>query len=247
MIEFPQIEFVGRVEKHSSIYSDGEKTVKVRKPDNTVGNFYFRFEIDRDGSLMLRDMRDEEGNEILQTAIDKLRDQGQISILDAGCGTGRTLYKMREQLLFRTSSAPEAVTAVGINSEDYSDESEEFSTRNAIANQDIQYVVSDLETVRLPPNSFDLITSYEVLIHNKPPRITEIARNLLPCLKDDGLFIFSIHPFQKYDPVLKTFLEEEIHAMGYESSEYGIIGDWGLTERLFIRIRRRSTGKNNLL
>lgn len=244
MIEVPQIEFVGRIEPHSSIYSDRIQTVKVRKPDDTVGNFYFRLEIDRDGSLMFRDMMDEKDNEILQTATDKLRDQGHIAILDAGCGTGRTLYKAKGQLIFRTGFAPETVTAVGINNEDFSDESEEFAVRDAIAKRDIQYVVGDLETVKLPSNSFDLITSYEVLIHNKPPRIAEIVRNLLPSLKDDGLFIFDIHPFQKYDHTLKTFLEEDLQTMGYEFSEYGTLADLGLTERIFVRIRRSPTEEN---
>jgi SAM-dependent methyltransferase len=238
MIEFDPIEAVGRPGPHSSIYSDGKTTVKVRKPDDTIGNFYFRLEIDRNGVLMLTDMRDEEDRDILQAAVSTLHDQGHIAILDAGCGTGHSLNRMREELISRTGLPTKVIAAVGVNDVDFSDESEELTTRDAIANGNIRYVVDDLETVKLPKKSFDLITSYEVLIHNKPPKIAAIIKNLLPSLKDDGLFILDIHPFQKYDPTLKAFLEEELVEMGYKTSEYRIITDCGLTERIFIRIRR---------
>lgn len=239
MVEIPKpIDYLGSVTQHSSIYSDGETVVRIRNSEDSVGEF-FRFEVDRDGELMFSEMIDEQSDSILSSIINRLTDQGSIAVMDAGCGTGRTLYAIRDQLLLTTNANPQDIVTVGVNDRDFSDESEDSMVREANRNGDINYVIADLESVDLEPESFDFITSYEALIHNEPAKLIRVIKNLLPSLKQNGAFVFDITEKQKDDPSVRTFLGWRLKQEGYSVFEY--TKEWRKNKRQFVWIRPNQT------
>lgn len=242
VVEAAPIEYLGPREAypHSSVFSDGKRVRKIRDPLDTVGSYYLRCEIDRSGDLMLREMKDEQGRFIRTLTLETLREQGQIAILDAGCGTGRTLNEIRTHLLFRTKARPEDILTVGVNDIDFSDESELVATRKAIRDGVIQYVIDDLEKVDLPQDKFDLITSFEVLNHNKPEKVVGIIKNLLRFLSQDGLLIFDLETYQREKPEIVAFIDSLLEN-GHSFSEYTLYSPLDRAERIFIRIRKISS------
>lgn len=215
-------------------YIDG-KVVRIRRPDDIIAEHLQRKEIDR-GFSALSKMKDESGTPLINIIFDKYSKQGQLAVLDAGCGTGRTLFEIREQLELGTKATAASVTTVGINDEDYSDESCSPKTRAAIKNGQIQYVVDDLATVPLSEHAFDVIYSYETLVYNGIGKTTKIIDNLLPSLKPDGVLIFNITESQWGNSRLRDYFDlqlEEYRLHGH--SVYDRYND----KRVFIAIKPR--------
>ena len=154
--------------------------------------------------------KDKDGENIISIALNKLRNKGKIAILDAGCGTGRALFGFKEHLLFRTKQEknPDIVEAVGINDKDFSKESEMWRVQKANAKGFIKYIVDRLETVKLPPNSFDLILSYETLIHNSDDNVVNIMENMVKSLAPRGRFYFDLLAEQRSNLQISEFLEK---------------------------------------
>ena len=230
--------FPGEPAPHSSVLSDELTTPKIKHSEDTVGPFT-RWEIDRG---IPSDMKDEFRTPILQVFIDKLREKGSISVMDAGCGTGRALYQMREQLLFRTDAKESDVLTTGVSNIDFSDESESAGVRNAISKGDINYVVDDLSGVQLPSSSLDAIYSFEAFIYNEPEKIIKIVQNLLPSLKPDGFLIFNLKEGQRNNDLISTYLENGKHN-GFSMHEY--IVDHRRTRRMFVLLRPFSQTSQN--
>lgn len=176
--------------------------IMERKPtflngiEDTIDSFH-RSEIDRSVWDVLFQMKDPLGEPLFEIALGKLRRQGEIAVLDAGCGTGRSLVELRFQLMFGAGKASPGIRAVGVNLSDYSKESELVSVRQAPQNGSIEYLVADLETTELTPDSFDIIYSYETLVHNDTSKATRIVDNLLTALKPEGVLMFDISKGQK--------------------------------------------------
>lgn len=154
--------------------------------------------------------KDKNGENLISLALSKLRNKGKIAILDAGCGTGRALFGFKEQILFRTKQEknPNVVEAVGINDNDFSKESEMWRVHKANAKGFIKYIVGKLETVKLPPNSFDLILSYETLIHNSDDNVVNIMENMVKSLAPGGRFYFDLLEEQRSNPQISKFFEK---------------------------------------
>lgn len=239
MIESPILNLLPADTKpHSSIFSDGLNTVRIRHSEDAVGPFT-RWEIDRGIPL---DLKDEFETPILQVFIDKLKEQGSISIMDAGCGTGRALYQAREQLLLKTGAKPDDILATGISNVDFSEESEDVNVRNAISRKDINYVVNDLSTVQLPPESLDVVYSFEAFIYNEPEKIIKIIQNLLPALKPDGFLIFNLKEGQRNNDVIDSYLNDDVKN-GFTTHEYVV--NHKRTRRMFVLLRPFSTATQN--
>lgn len=166
-----------------------------RNPHDTIGE-YTRSEIDRDCLPLSRDMINRNKEPLLAVAVRKLQQNGKISILDAGCGTGHALFDIYDQLSFRTGVGQQNIKAVGVNLADYSNESRDSYARRAIKDKKLTYIVSDIEDVDLKPESFDLIYSYEVLIHTPNTKAARIINHLLGFLKPDGTLYVGLTPEQ---------------------------------------------------
>jgi SAM-dependent methyltransferase len=236
--ELQPIEFVGFPTQHSSIVNVNGRVERARLPADTVGSRFARCEIDRSGELMFGDMEYEDEVSVLDFAINRFRERGEIAVLDAGCGTARTLFEIKEQLKLRGNAIPEKILTVGVDKDDYSDESQDAEVRAAISRGDIEYVIGDLESVNLGERQFDLITSYEALIHNRPPKATGIIKNLLTYLKDDGIFIFNLEPWQREYLEMEVFLGYWLKQNHYTYSEYQLDSPMDRVSRTFIRISR---------
>jgi SAM-dependent methyltransferase len=212
------------------------KTVKERDPEDSVAEHLLRCEIDR-GSSALAKMKDESGKFLMEIVFDKYRSQQQIAVLDAGCGTGHTLYEIRDRLNHRVHVASASMTTVGVNDVDYSDESGSPETRAAIRNGEIQYIVDDLATIQLPSQAFDVIYSYETLIHNGIGKTAKIIDNLLPFLKQDGVLIFNITEDQWDNPRLRAFFDLQLGQ--YRLCSYKAHNNRFDDQRIFIAIQPR--------
>lgn len=197
------------------------------KLEDQVGKF-LRSEIDRNQVQMNFDFKDGEGKHFLETAIDMLDRKGSLSIVDIGCGTGRTLHEVRDIVLRETgkSDNPKAVAAIGVNDSDFSQESMSAAVREAIQEREIEYKVDDMETVDLPPNSQDLIWAYEVFLHNPASKVSETIRHLIPLLQTGGRFYFNLTPELREDPELSSVInqakENGMHAFEYELEDWGV-------------------------
>ncbi len=185
------------------------KGEKLMYEDDQVGSF-FRVNIDRSTYPMSGEFLDEEGTPLLGAAINTLRNNKSLAMLDAGCGTGHTVWEVRDQALFRTGNYPnpDIVKAIGVNDTDFSQESSKKEVREAISDESIRYIVNDIETVDIPLASQDLIWSFEVMLHNPNPKVARIIRHLLPMLKPNGRFYFNITPEQRNDPEISSAIDD---------------------------------------
>jgi SAM-dependent methyltransferase len=230
-----KLRYVGVDGLHGSVsYVDG-KTVKVRNPEDAMTRHLSRSEIDR-GFISIAKMKDETGERVTGIILNRYRAQHQVAVLDGGCGTGRALYEIRDQLKLREKAGASSMMMVGVNDVDYSDESEDLDVREAIKNGEIQYMVDDLATVQLPTQAFDAIYLHEVLIHNGVGTTAKIVDNLLSSLKPDGVFIFNITRDQWNDDKLRTYFDMLLE--GYTLHGYSHADNTGL-ERIIISIKPR--------
>jgi ubiquinone/menaquinone biosynthesis C-methylase UbiE len=108
----------------------------------------------------------------------KSRD-GQINVLDAGCGFGQYSYFIAKK--FRNSN----VLGVDINEERIK-ESEKFAREEGIEN--LKFDIADLENLNYE-ESFDLILAVDVLEHIEND--VKVLKNFYRALKKDGLLIIS--------------------------------------------------------
>lgn len=123
-------------------------------------------------------------------AIDEIADrQEYITILDAGCGTGRQLYEMVEGATRMFQIDQRRILADGVSDYDFSDMADDKEARRAYVSGALNYHVGDLNTMELPEGSYDLAYSYEVLVHNEEPN--RIVENLWRALRPGGSAYFN--------------------------------------------------------
>lgn len=158
---------------------------------------FSRCEIDRDIVSYSGLLRDNDGEPLIGVALDVLRKKGHIRYLDAGCGTGRAAWSLKDQLAFRTRVTGETIDVVGINDCDFRNESELVEVRRAVASGKIKYIIGDLDTVDLAQDHYDLITCVEVLIHNDNEKASRIINKLLSALAPGGKMYFTLREPQR--------------------------------------------------
>ena len=139
----------------------------------------------------------------------KSRD-GQINVLDAGCGFGQYSYFIAKK--FRNSN----VLGVDINEERIK-ESEKFAREEGIEN--LKFDIADLENLNYE-GSFDLILAVDVLEHIEND--VKVLKNFYRALKKDGLLIIStpssLGGSDVHSDEDASFIEEHIRH-GYSQDE----------------------------
>lgn len=158
---------------------------------------FWKSEIDRDISSYSEVLRDSEGSPLIRVAGVLFREGGKLRFLDAGCGTGRAIFTLREELAMTTGLSRETIDVIGINDIDYRSESRMVEVRRATLSGSIKYLVADLDDVDLQPASYDLITSLEVLIHNDNEKALRIINKLLRTLAPGGKMFFTLREPQR--------------------------------------------------
>jgi SAM-dependent methyltransferase len=231
-----RLKWVGPVGPHTSVnYADG-KAVGIRRPEDIIAEHLSRVEIDR-GLSAVEKMKDGSGKLLMEIILDKYRSQHQVAVLDAGCGTGRTLYEIKDSLTHWAKATSESVVLVGVNDIDYSEESVDPKTQAAIKNGEIDYRVDDLTTVELPAQAFDVVFANEVITRNTLGNAAKIIDNLLPPLKPDGVFIFDISEHQWENVKLRDYFDSLLG--GYKLYGYAEYKERSSDKRIFIAISPR--------
>ena len=178
---------------------------------------YALYEIDR--PLSNRGFNMIDGRGITGTSIEILRRQGAVSILDAGCGTGRALYELAGQVAFRVSADPGVITAVGLNLDDFSHLSEDPRVARAIAAGYIEYRVGSIEDAPRSGQRFDLVYSHEVFMHSAHPDV--LLRALAECTAPGGVLYFNVDQPQRAQMGSAV---DELRANGWTVSELEVAG-----------------------
>lgn len=150
---------------------------------------YRYFELDRCESVLNGAFWPVDGSGPISSLIDIHDRQGYATVLDAGCGTGRQLYELIDYVRFTRNLDPMSIYGDGVSDFDFSMLSEEWRVRAAFMNGDLHYEVGDLQTLELPEQAYDLVYSYEVLVHNEKPGL--IVENLWRALRAGGVLYFN--------------------------------------------------------
>lgn len=167
----------------------------MRFPEDVVSTF-LRREIDR--SSYSPDFHTPDGRPIITLGLDLLRANKELAVFDGGCGTGHALWDLYQQVSWRAGFPlnVDSLHFVGMNNEDFSGESQWAEVRKAIREKKIEYVVGDLGVDALPTGKFDIVTLYEVLIHNTSQDAQMILQRLQALLKPEGWLFANMYSEQ---------------------------------------------------
>lgn len=155
---------------------------------------YYRYALDRGIFQPQGEFFRFDGVGLIEAARKQYEKDGSLHILDAGCGTGHQLWDFMEYL--ERTIPPQDITATGVSDIDFSEESESWRVREAVKTGEINYAVADLNVDMLPAETFNVIYSYEVLVHNEedPGRI---VANFWQALRPGGVMYFNAEGSQR--------------------------------------------------
>lgn len=197
---------------------------------------FWKSEIDRDISSYSEVLKDSEGNPLIRVAGVLFLEGGKLRFLDAGCGTGRAIFTLREELAMTTGLPRETIEVTGINDVDYRAESRVIEVRRAALSGSLKYLVADLDDVDLQPASYDLITSLEVLIHNDNEKAFRIINKLLSALAPGGKMFFTLREPQR--TVMSPNLDS-LSSNGFSIFERRVFDQWaGNNSRIVTMIEK---------
>ena len=117
-------------------------------------------------------------HELVDFTIQKNKPQGEISILDAGCGTGRMMEICQKY-----------GTVSGI---DYSEDAVYYAKKRGLHN----IVMGDLNDYHFINNSYDVVVCLDVLYHAAIENDRTVVEKFYPALKKDGILIINLPAFE---------------------------------------------------
>lgn len=117
-------------------------------------------------------------HELVESIIQKQKPQGKIRMLDAGCGTGRMM---------------EICQKYGhVEGIDFSTDAVAYARNRGLDN----VTLGDLNEVQLNANSYDIITSLDVLYHAAIKDDSAILNKFYDGLKEGGILIINLPAFE---------------------------------------------------
>lgn len=156
---------------------------------------YTDFELDRCISTINGQFMNLDGEGPIGQAITTARDQGRIAVLDAGCGTGKALIRLKDQIAFRADVPEQSIEALGVSLADYSYAfGGAYQERLRLSDGHITIALGNLATIALQPEHYDVAYSYEVLIHNQS--LYPILSNVVASVRSRGSYYFNTHQDQ---------------------------------------------------
>ena len=146
-------------------------------------------------------------HELVNFTINKYKSIGEISILDAGCGTGRMMEICQKY-----------GTVSGI---DYSEDAVSYAKMRGLNN----IVLADLNDYHFVNNSYDVVVCLDVLYHSAIQNDMDVVEKLYHTLKVNGILIINLPAFEylkrSHDIVVHTKkryrkkpFEEELNKIG---------------------------------
>lgn len=172
---------------------------------------YYRYSIDRDITLPQGEFWRFDSIGLLEAGRQQYEQDGRLNILDAGCGTGHQVWHFADHVAWQKHIPRSDITATGVSNIDFSGESELWRVRKAIKTGEINYAVADLNIDALPRETFNLIYSYEVIVHNDETPGAIVA-NMWQALTPGGVMYFNAEGSQRQ--VLADTMADIMEAKG---------------------------------
>ena len=146
-------------------------------------------------------------HELVDFTIQKNKPSGEISILDAGCGTGRMMEICQKY-----------GAVIGI---DYSEDAVYYAKKRGLNN----IVKGDLNDYHFEDNSYDVVVCLDVLYHSAIQNDIVVVEKLYHTLKKDGILIINLPAFEylkrSHDIVVHTKKRYRKKAFEKELKEIG--------------------------
>ena len=117
-------------------------------------------------------------HELVDFTIRKNKQEGKISILDAGCGTGRMMEINQKY-----------GTVTGI---DYSEDAVYYAKKRGLENIEM----GDLNDYQFEKGAYDVVVCLDVLYHSAIQNDIAIVEKFYHTLKDDGILIINLPAFE---------------------------------------------------
>lgn len=129
-------------------------------------------------------------HELVDSTIGRYKPEGPISILDAGCGTGRMLEINQKY-----------GTVTGI---DYSEDAVTYAKKRGLDN----IFIGDLNNYPFEKNTYEVVVCLDVLYHSAIENDLAVVDRLRESLKNDGILIINVPAFdflkRSHDQVVHT-------------------------------------------
>jgi SAM-dependent methyltransferase len=145
-------------------------------------------------------------------ALEIVRKQGSVTLLDAGCGSGQALADLKDQVMMMARKRTERIRAIGVDLNDYRQYIDDPLLKHRAYNPDYMTVVrADLQQPVLQPETVDMAYSFEVLMHNEDP--VRIISNIAEVLKAGGVYYCNSLPEQQTDIAVYS---DELRVEGWD-------------------------------
>lgn len=167
---------------------------------------YPRWSVDRGFAYYEKNFCGGDGVSPLTVALSAAERGDDVAVLDVGCGSGRALWDFRSTLQ-RSVGSEVPICAVGVNQDDFRDESMAGMVRQEIADGRLEYILGDIGNCEIG-GTFDVITCYEVLVHMPSWEATLALARLLSLLRDRGSLFCTIFPWQDQTVAYEDLLED---------------------------------------